>query len=315
MHAEGGHWPFRQRGALHVRLAGMGWIDHVWFVTNGSGVDEAAMRARLGRKSMGGSPSQPMEERGGKGFVHVELDGKTYLLQVNEQDTFYNLKRKMQEKTGVEPSSIQAFCDDKKKMDLMLISSAGVNSGDRIVMKRIATTTKKESRSQPSGRRTSVEREESEEGVAPQEEESASSEEETPLADGADKNLEDSDAEEELEPEGSEEEGSMEEAEPAPVRLVDKALEAEALTKVEKIHADVDEYESQVREAVTEFDFGSSVNPNKLLLLEEMLMKKILLLDGVEVSGIAREKRREEIVRIQGLCKLIDDLKDRLAWQ
>lgn len=83
-----------------------------------------------------------MEGRTGKGFMHVELDGKTYLLKANDQDTFYNLKRRLQDKTGVDPSSIQAFCDDEKKMDLMLISSAGVNSGDMIVMKRIAPKTK-----------------------------------------------------------------------------------------------------------------------------------------------------------------------------
>lgn len=96
---------------------------------------------------------------------------------------------------------------------------------------------------------------------------------------------------------------------------MDKTLEAEALTKLEKTHADIDESESEVRAAITEFDFGGNVKPNKLLQVEEMPMKNILLLCGVGVVGIAREKRREEIVQVQGLCTLIDDLKVRLAWQ
>lgn len=265
---------------------------------------------------MGGSPSQPAEDRGGKEFVHVELDGKTYLLQANQQDTFYNLKRKLQEKTGVDPGSIQAFCDDEKKMDLMLISSAGVKSGDRIVMRRTVPETKQVRRPKLSGTSKSARQEGAEGEIVPDEHEPGSSEEDGLLPDGNGKAVEDSGSEEESESKGGEEEeDSDEEPEPMPVRPVDKALEAEALVKLEKIHTEVDAFESDIREAITEFDFGGAVDPNSLLLMEEMLMKKILLLDEVEVSGLAREKRKEEIVRIQGLCTLIDDLKDRLAWQ
>lgn len=270
------------------------------------------MQGRFDRSRMGGYGSKNVDSRERRDFVHVELDGKSLLLPVARDDTFFVLKRKLQAKTGVDPSSLCAYYKGIKRMDFLLLADAGVKSGERIQMERLP---KQNEEGQRADRRTTVEP--GRKG-SPQDEEkdeeltSETSEEDEDISEDDSKESEEAASSAEIEG-GEENEEAKEEMESVP--FVDEKQEAEALLSLDKIHKDVDQLEGDVRSANTEFDFGGNVDLKALLLLEELLMKKILLLDGIDAPGKARDKRKQEIVRIQGLCSIVDELKERLAWQ
>ncbi|CAM8928926.1 unnamed protein product [Rhodiola kirilowii] len=58
---------------------------------------------------------------------------------------------------------------------------------------------------------------------------------------------------------------------------------------------------------------GNKVPEKEFLLLEELLMRQLLKLDGIVAEEAAKEQRKLEVRRIQGLEKKLEELKERNA--
>ncbi|KAG6433746.1 hypothetical protein SASPL_105362 [Salvia splendens] len=82
---------------------------------------------------------------------------------------------------------------------------------------------------------------------------------------------------------------------------------------VAEVREEVDKLADQVAALQAVVDGGTKVDDKDFLYLTEMLMRQLLILDGIEAEGEGRVKRKMEVRRVQSLVETVDTLKSRNA--
>ncbi|KAL9150565.1 hypothetical protein ABFS82_12G176500 [Erythranthe guttata] len=94
-----------------------------------------------------------------------------------------------------------------------------------------------------------------------------------------------------------------------------KSQEEEEISKgeeaVAQVRKEVDILEHQVLALQVVVNNGSKVDGKEISYLTEMLMMKLLKLDGIEAEGEGRAQRRMQVRRVQGIVEKLDLLKLR----
>ncbi|EYU26685.1 hypothetical protein MIMGU_mgv1a015551mg [Erythranthe guttata] len=80
---------------------------------------------------------------------------------------------------------------------------------------------------------------------------------------------------------------------------------------VAQVRKEVDILEHQVFALQVVVNNGSKVDGKEISYLTEMLMMKLLKLDGIEAEGEGRAQRRMQVRRVQGIVEKLDLLKLR----
>ncbi|KAL7133986.1 hypothetical protein ABFS83_12G176100 [Erythranthe nasuta] len=80
---------------------------------------------------------------------------------------------------------------------------------------------------------------------------------------------------------------------------------------VAQVRKEVDILEQQVLALQVVVNNGSKVDGKEISYLTEMLMMKLLKLDGIEAEGEGRAQRRMQVRRVQGIVEKLDLLKLR----
>ncbi|KAL7092683.1 hypothetical protein ACP275_12G179100 [Erythranthe tilingii] len=80
---------------------------------------------------------------------------------------------------------------------------------------------------------------------------------------------------------------------------------------VAQVRKEVDILEQQVFALQVVVNNGSKVDGKEISYLTEMLMMKLLTLDGIEAEGEGRAQRRMQVRRVQGIVEKLDLLKLR----
>ncbi|XP_059296478.1 BAG family molecular chaperone regulator 4-like [Lycium ferocissimum] len=105
------------------------------------------------------------------------------------------------------------------------------------------------------------------------------------------------------------EEETVEEKIPEEVRVTTEISRgAEAVAEVRK---EVDKLSEQVSAVQAVVFDGSNVEVKYIICLEEMLMRQLLKLDGIEAEGEGKLQRKMEVRRVQSLVETMDAVKAR----
>uniref|UniRef100_A0A7N0T8I9 BAG family molecular chaperone regulator 4 n=1 Tax=Kalanchoe fedtschenkoi TaxID=63787 RepID=A0A7N0T8I9_KALFE len=84
-----------------------------------------------------------------------------------------------------------------------------------------------------------------------------------------------------------------------------------ACEAISRVTREVDQLSDKVASLEGSVLNGSKVPEKEFLLLEELLMRQLLKLDGIEAEEAAKEQRRQEVRRIQSLEKKLEAIKER----
>ncbi|PPD77756.1 hypothetical protein GOBAR_DD25304 [Gossypium barbadense] len=84
-----------------------------------------------------------------------------------------------------------------------------------------------------------------------------------------------------------------------------------ACEEVAKVRSEVDKLSEKVIAVEANVRAGTKVAENEFLVLTELLMVRLLQLDTIEADGEAKDQRRVEVRRVQGLVDTLDHLKAR----
>ncbi|KAL3692072.1 hypothetical protein R1sor_005723 [Riccia sorocarpa] len=86
---------------------------------------------------------------------------------------------------------------------------------------------------------------------------------------------------------------------------------AKACKAIEGIRAEVDKLAGQISELEGNMKTGVVTHESEFVVLTELLMRQLLKLDGIQADGQAKELRRTEVKRVQGLVEALDGMKVR----
>ncbi|GER37942.1 BAG family molecular chaperone regulator 2 [Striga asiatica] len=88
-------------------------------------------------------------------------------------------------------------------------------------------------------------------------------------------------------------------------------VESKGEEAVSQVRKEVDKLDQQVSSLQALVNRGIKVDDKEIIYLTEMLMRQLLILDGIEAEGEGRVKRKMEVRRVQSIVEILDAYKLR----